>query len=253
MAIKRILQAMRYLVLATLLLVTAIPAETWAQTRSADFNSDGKVDFEDFFLFAAAFGGTDPNFDLDSDGKVGFEDFYLFAERFGRPVAETRKPEVLDIGIPVRSVNWVKLMAGRDAEGREGLYVLMGQQAQNLFVGKIDMGTGHVTQAYATPPGSNYPTASVWSRKGLLYVGAAYSGHLLCYDPRTGVLEDLGGINLPGDTFPCRTRIPTGGSGSAPTARPDWPATIPPPGRSRATAGWTTSTCIAMHGPRRTG
>ena len=33
-----------------------------------DFNGDGRVDLSDFFLFADAFGGTDPEFDLTGDG-----------------------------------------------------------------------------------------------------------------------------------------------------------------------------------------
>lgn len=189
-----------------MLLVAAAlsPAAANAQGRSADFNGDGRVDFDDLFLFAAAFGGAEARFDLDGDGKVGFSDFYLFVERFGKDGGAMGKPEIRDIGVPVRSVNWVRLMAGKDAEGREGLYAVMGQQAENLFAGRIDMETGHVTQAVASVPNSNYPTATVWSRRGRLYIGAAYSGHLLEYDPVTGRLEDLGAINPPGDTFPCR-------------------------------------------------
>ena len=51
---------------------------------SGDFDGDGKVDFTDFFVFADAFGGSDPMFDLDSSGKVDFSDFFLFADNFGR-------------------------------------------------------------------------------------------------------------------------------------------------------------------------
>jgi hypothetical protein len=49
-----------------------------------DFNRDGKIDFDDFFLFAAAFGTSSAQFDLDGDGAVGFTDFFLFAESFGK-------------------------------------------------------------------------------------------------------------------------------------------------------------------------
>lgn len=189
-----------------LLVVAALsPAAAGAQGRSADFDGDGWVGIADFFLFAGAFGGTEARFDLDGDGRVGFGDFYIFVERFGKRGNAMGTPEVRDIGTPVRSVNWVKLMVGRDAAGREGLYVVMGQQAENLFVGRIDLETGHVTQVFASVPGSNYPTAAIWSsRWGRLFVGAAYSGHLLEYDPGTGRLEDVGAINPPQDTFPCR-------------------------------------------------
>ena len=55
-----------------------------------DFNCDDKVDFDDFFLFAAAFGtnqgevGFDAKFDLSNSGKVDFEDFFIFAAAFGK-------------------------------------------------------------------------------------------------------------------------------------------------------------------------
>ena len=55
----------------------------------ADFDDSGRVDLEDFFLFADAFGttdqslGWDSNFDLDASKIVDFDDFFLFADAFG--------------------------------------------------------------------------------------------------------------------------------------------------------------------------
>ncbi|MDE2832426.1 MAG: hypothetical protein OXN20_20105 [Gemmatimonadota bacterium] len=63
-----------------------------SQTRSADLDSDGDVDFSDFLLFVAAFGtseggaGYNAAADLDGDGRVAFSDFLLFADAFGKPV-----------------------------------------------------------------------------------------------------------------------------------------------------------------------
>ena len=60
---------------------------------SADFTGDGKVDFDDYFIFAAGFGlraemtGFDPRLDLKADGIVDFSDFFIFAENFGRGVS----------------------------------------------------------------------------------------------------------------------------------------------------------------------
>ncbi len=51
----------------------------------ADFDGDGTVGFEDFFLFAEAFGGSDSRFDLDGSGTVDIDDFFLFADHFGQP------------------------------------------------------------------------------------------------------------------------------------------------------------------------
>ena len=57
-------------------------------TAAADFDGDGVVGFSDFFLFAEAFGGSDPRFDLDDSGVVDFADFFLFTESFGQPARE---------------------------------------------------------------------------------------------------------------------------------------------------------------------
>jgi len=49
-----------------------------------DANGDGVVGFDDFFLFADAFGGADPAFDYDGSGTVDFSDFFIFADNFGK-------------------------------------------------------------------------------------------------------------------------------------------------------------------------
>ena len=59
---------------------------TAAARATPDFDGDGDIGFSDFFLFAEAFGGSDPRFDLDGSGTVDFTDFFLFAEHFGQPV-----------------------------------------------------------------------------------------------------------------------------------------------------------------------
>ena len=73
-----------YSVVAT---VADLEPVTFAATAKAspDFDDDGEVGFGDFFLFAEAFGGSDPVFDLDGSGSVDFADFFLFAENFGQP------------------------------------------------------------------------------------------------------------------------------------------------------------------------
>jgi hypothetical protein len=53
-----------------------------------DLNRNGAVDLEDFFLFAAAFGTSQPRPDFDGDGFVDFTDFFLFADAFGKHVAK---------------------------------------------------------------------------------------------------------------------------------------------------------------------
>ncbi len=112
-------------------------------------------------------------------------------------------PRIRDIGIPVRSVNWVRLHDGRDAAGNHAVFITMGQTAENLFVLKVNPETGALRQYIAKVPRANYPTATLLSRTGKLYVGAAYAGHLLCYDPAKDSFDDLGAINPQKATFPC--------------------------------------------------
>ncbi len=66
-------------------LLQRVPADDVAQSAS-DFDGNGEVGFDDFFLFAAAFGGRDARFDLDKGGAVDFSDFFLFAADFGKKV-----------------------------------------------------------------------------------------------------------------------------------------------------------------------
>lgn len=52
-----------------------------------DFNDDGKTDFVDFVMFAAAFGSQQIQFDLNQNGLVDFPDFLVFISAFGQPGA----------------------------------------------------------------------------------------------------------------------------------------------------------------------
>ena len=58
-------------------------------TCTGDINGDNKVNFDDFAIFAAAYGTQtgNPNFnakaDLNNDGKVNFDDFAIFASKYG--------------------------------------------------------------------------------------------------------------------------------------------------------------------------
>ncbi|MDP3710396.1 MAG: M64 family metallopeptidase [bacterium] len=77
------------------------------EVLAADFDEDGEVDLEDFFIFVDVFGKkvvpTDPRFkfDLDKDGEVSFGDFFIFADLFGKkkglrkPVPVATKPVIM--------------------------------------------------------------------------------------------------------------------------------------------------------------
>ena len=67
--------------------VAGLDPVTFTATAKAspDFDGDGETGFSDFFLFADAFGGSDPRFDLDGSGSVDFADFFLLADYFADP------------------------------------------------------------------------------------------------------------------------------------------------------------------------
>ena len=120
-------------------------------------------------------------------------------------------PQVHDIGIPVKSVNWVRLHEADNGDGQTRILATMGQTADNLFVLDINPETGECRQFISNVPRSNYPTATFMHRSGKLYIGAAYAGHLLCYDPEQGTLNDLGAINPGQASFPCAIDEDAGG------------------------------------------
>ena len=61
---------------------------------AGDFNGDGAVTFDDFFLFVDFFGqpaeGDAAAFDLDGGGTVDFNDFFTFVDNFGKTAAGKR-------------------------------------------------------------------------------------------------------------------------------------------------------------------
>jgi hypothetical protein len=114
-----------------------------------------------------------------------------------------------DLGVPVKSLNWVRLHPGRNAKGEPILLASMGQDNGGLFVCDIDLDTGHCTQYPCGLEISRFPTSPCMNpRTGVLYIGAAYSGHLHRFDPNAPPaerkLEDLGAIDPELCVFPCR-------------------------------------------------
>ena len=136
-----------YTVVAT---VADLESVTFTATAQAtpDFDGDGEVGFPDFFLFAEAFGGSDPRFDLDGSGTVDFADFFLFAEHFGQParaklVAMAREliglPEATGLQQnapnPFNSatvISWFQRQAG---PARLEVFALTGQRVAVLYQG----------------------------------------------------------------------------------------------------------------------
>ncbi len=61
---------------------------------AGDFNGDGTVNFDDFFLFVDYFGqnatGDAAAYDLDGGGSVDFNDFFMFVDNFGKSLSGKR-------------------------------------------------------------------------------------------------------------------------------------------------------------------
>ena len=120
---------------------------------SPDFDGDGVTGFSDFFLFAEAFGGSDPRFDLDASGEVDFADFFLFAESFGQParaklLALARERIGLPEGPqlqqnapnPFNSQTVIPWFLLRDGPARLEVYALTGQRVAVLHEGSHKAG-----------------------------------------------------------------------------------------------------------------
>ena len=56
--------------------------ENGSGAEAGDFDQDGQVGFQDFLMFAEAYGSTAASFDLDQNGRVDFPDFLMFARTY---------------------------------------------------------------------------------------------------------------------------------------------------------------------------
>ena len=126
---------------------------TAGAAATPDFDLDGEVGFPDFFLFAEAFGGSDPRFDLDASGTVDLDDFFLFAEHFGQPararlLAMARERIGLPEGPGLQQnapnpfnsqtvISWFQLQSG---PARLEVFALTGQRVAVLHVGPNQAG-----------------------------------------------------------------------------------------------------------------
>ncbi len=115
----------------------------------------------------------------------------------------SEKPEMKYIGVPVKSVNWTRAHLTLDGRGDPCALITMGQQGDNFVLLRVNLKTGDQRQFNAQIKQSNYPTGTLMSRSGLLYIGASYSGHLFAFDAKKDQLSDLGAINPGKAEFAC--------------------------------------------------
>ena len=134
------------------------PVTFTASTKATpDFDGDGETGFSDFFLFADAFGGSDPRFDLDGSGSVDFADFFLLADYFedparGKLLALARERIGLLEGPQLRQnapnpfnsqtvISWLQLTPGA---ARLEVFALTGQRVAVLNQGRKKAGVHQV-------------------------------------------------------------------------------------------------------------
>ncbi len=128
---------------------------TASAKATPDFDGDGETGFSDFFLFADAFGGSDPRFDLDGSGSVDFGDFFLLADHFGDPargklLALAREmiglpdgPQLQqNVPNPFNSQTVISWFLLRPGPARVEVFSLMGQRVAVLHQGAKKAG-GH--------------------------------------------------------------------------------------------------------------
>ncbi|MFA6107459.1 MAG: fibronectin type III domain-containing protein [Candidatus Latescibacterota bacterium] len=81
-----------------------------ASRSPGDFQGDGEVGFDDFFLLAERFGLSSGDsqfgveYDLDEDGHIGFSDFFAFVDLFGTRYGAARSVAVASTPAPYRVV-----------------------------------------------------------------------------------------------------------------------------------------------------
>ena len=139
--------------------VAGLDPVTFTATAVAtpDFDGDGVTGFSDFFLFADAFGGSDPRFDLDGSGTVDFSDFFLLADSFTQPgraklVAMAREMIGLPDGPKLEQnapnpfnsetvISWFQLKPG---PARVEVFALTGQRVTVLHQGPKKAGVHRV-------------------------------------------------------------------------------------------------------------
>ncbi|MEW6753107.1 MAG: fibronectin type III domain-containing protein [Candidatus Latescibacterota bacterium] len=132
------------------------PAVRIAAAQPGDFQGDGVVGFDDFFLLAERFGAQRGEafygaaFDLDADGRIGFGDFFAFVDLFGtsygaaRLVAAPLEPGPLPrVEVEEAGAGQFEVRVSAEPQGVRGFGLRLEYDAASL----------HLLQARAAGPG----------------------------------------------------------------------------------------------------
>ena len=101
---------------------------------AGDFNGDGTVTLDDFFLFVDVFDqpaeGDAAKFDLDGNNQVGLSDFFIFVDNFGKTVAGKRFADATETDERARFT--LEAFGGTQQDQRKITVRLWADQIQNL-------------------------------------------------------------------------------------------------------------------------
>ncbi|MBT5144961.1 MAG: PKD domain-containing protein [Gemmatimonadetes bacterium] len=169
---------------------------------AGDFDGDGSVGFEDFFLFVghlgrqAASADFDARFDLDSNGRVDLEDFFVLAGVFGThygsgKTAQTRITTLdgltlhdltgsghdatypVDIGLPVSSTSYAldirfdHRALHFDGVVDSGTLILPSQQEGQILLAGHGQPTSRLRLAFQSWPGAPLGSVHIARARGL--------------------------------------------------------------------------------------
>ena len=88
---------MKKILIGMLIIALVSVFGVFASAERSDFNNDGNVNLEDFFLFAQSFSARagdilyESKYDLDSNNKVDMEDFNIFSSDFNEKISPSHK------------------------------------------------------------------------------------------------------------------------------------------------------------------
>ncbi len=101
------------------------------------------------------------------------------------------------LGVPVKLVSTIGITVATDAtKQHERIFCSFHNGRPPMFIAEIDPETGKVWKHYAPAKSEQGAWAIATGSDGNVYVGTYYNGHLLRYDVRSHLFEDLG---RPGD------------------------------------------------------
>lgn len=146
-----------------------------------DFDGNGAVEFDDFFLFVDAFGqpatGANAVYDLDADAAVGFGDFFLFVDNFGKTAAGKRWSATTEVD-PRAVVSLQATGGGPADQGRVTLRVQAAELEAVKAFGLVLHYNPEAVELVRSEPGSNALLASQGGQIPLFQVLAQRPGEV---------------------------------------------------------------------------